>query len=296
MPRLTRAADHSKLWFAIAAGLAAGRAAVGEAGRGPRGGEPGGDEPAHQSGGQAGVGAAATVSLAGAVGPADAARTDVELAAVGPFGERGGLRRRRRAGEPGARDWAWRCLAGLVGMSRIATGAHYPGDVLAGFGIGAAVAVLGWRVVPPVVPTRIADRRPAAGGHAANAPTARASCLWSTRHPAAERAPTSSSRCEKRCRARRSSRSSEGDDVEKELRDAAERAEVLAVGGGDGTVSCAAGVADEAGVPLAVFPGGTFNHFAKDIGCETVAKTVETIRTGQRRPASTWSASTTASW
>ena len=30
--------------------------------------------------------------------------------------------------------------------------------------------------------------------------------------------------------------------------------------------------------PLAVFPGGTFNHFAKDIGCDTVAKTVESIR------------------
>ena len=52
----------------------------------------------------------------------------------------------------------------------------------------------------------------------------------------------------------------------------------------------------EAGVPLAVFPGGTFNHFAKDIGCDTVAKTVEAIRQRQRRPASTWCASTTASW
>ncbi len=35
-----------------------------------------------------------------------------------------------------------------------------------------------------------------------------------------------------------------------------------------------------AGMPLAVFPGGTFNHFAKDIGCDTVAKTVDAIRRG----------------
>ena len=59
------------------------------------------------------------------------------------------------------------------------------------------------------------------------------------------------------------------------------------MGGGDGTVSCAAGIALDAGVPLAVFPGGTFNHFAKDIGCDTVAKTVAAIRERQRRRAST---------
>jgi diacylglycerol kinase family enzyme len=55
---------------------------------------------------------------------------------------------------------------------------------------------------------------------------------------------------------------------------------VLAVAGGDGTVACAAGVAVEAGIPLAVFPAGTFNHFAKDIGCDNVATTVDAIRRG----------------
>ncbi len=77
------------------------------------------------------------------------------------------------------------------------------------------------------------------------------------------------------CPAPRSSRLGPDDDVREALRSAAERAEVLAVGGGDGTVSYAAGVAADAGLPLAVFPGGTFNHFAKDIGCDTVRKTVD---------------------
>jgi diacylglycerol kinase family enzyme len=45
-------------------------------------------------------------------------------------------------------------------------------------------------------------------------------------------------------------------------------------------VAAAASVAVEKGVPLAVFPAGTFNHFAKDIGCDTTAKTVEAIKTG----------------
>ena len=39
-------------------------------------------------------------------------------------------------------------------------------------------------------------------------------------------------------------------------------------------------MAVETGMPLAVFPGGTFNHFAKDIGCETMAKTIDTIQRG----------------
>ena len=34
------------------------------------------------------------------------------------------------------------------------------------------------------------------------------------------------------------------------------------------------------GLPLAVFPGGTFNHFAKDIDCDSVAKTVAAIQKG----------------
>ena len=76
----------------------------------------------------------------------------------------------------------------------------------------------------------------------------------------------------------------EGDDIAEALRSAAERAEVLAVGGGDGTVSAAAGIALDAKLPLAVFPGGTFNHFAKDIGCETVEQ-------DRRRPSATGSVS-----
>ncbi|WP_319455773.1 MULTISPECIES: bifunctional phosphatase PAP2/diacylglycerol kinase family protein [unclassified Mycobacterium] len=170
-------------------------------------------------------------------------------------------------------------LAGLVGMSRVATGAHYPGDVLAGFGLGAAVAVLGGRVVPPIVETRLptADplrvetpRRPDGAGvvlvinpASGSGTGARVIDEVQRELPRAELVELDGD-----------------DDIEVVLRDAAGRAEVLAVGGGDGTVSCAAGIALEAGVPFAVFPAGTFNHFAKDIGCDTVAKTVAAIREG----------------
>lgn len=42
----------------------------------------------------------------------------------------------------------------------------------------------------------------------------------------------------------------------------------LAVAGGDGTVAAVAGVAVERGLPLAVVPTGTLNHFARDLGLD----------------------------
>jgi diacylglycerol kinase family enzyme len=63
------------------------------------------------------------------------------------------------------------------------------------------------------------------------------------------------------------------------LREAAAGAEVLAVGGGDGSVN-AAGVAIEAGLPLLALPGGTFNHFAADPGVPRVADAIRALREG----------------
>ncbi|PWS44472.1 phosphoesterase, partial [Streptomyces sp. ZEA17I] len=61
---------------------------------------------------------------------------------------------------------------------------------------------------------------------------------------------------------------------------AAGRGRALGVCGGDGTVNLAASVAATHSMPLAVFPGGTLNHFAYDLGIETVQEAAAALTAG----------------
>ncbi len=64
--------------------------------------------------------------------------------------------------------------------------------------------------------------------------------------------------------------------------DAAAAARVLGVAGGDGTINAAAEVALAADLPLLVIPGGTLNHFARDVGLGSVQDAVDALRQGRR--------------
>jgi len=70
-------------------------------------------------------------------------------------------------------------------------------------------------------------------------------------------------------------------DLEHTLCDAAGSARAIGIVGGDGSINTAAGVALEHGCPLVVVPGGTLNHFARDLGLESVADAVRAVKSGQ---------------
>ncbi|MCW2545045.1 MAG: phosphoesterase [Frankiales bacterium] len=166
-------------------------------------------------------------------------------------------------------------LAAGVAYGRVHTGVHYPGDVVAGIGLGVASA-LAIRRIWPARPTR-----PAVVGEA-DAPALpdgegfvlvvnegggssdQADAVEKTLAELLPRAEV--------VRA--------ADDVEQALRQAAGRCTVLGVMGGDGSINCAAGIALDAGVPLAVVPGGTLNHFAGELGIASVEDVVCALQAG----------------
>lgn len=173
-------------------------------------------------------------------------------------------------------------LAGAVAYSRVSTGVHFPSDVVVGACIGMAVAVGSARVwplidddpaqAPEVTPLERVEAQPSPTGHglcvvvnAAAGPRAHEDLLSTIRSELPDAEIT------------------EVDDVA-EISSALERAaascSTLGVVGGDGTVNEAARVALDHDLALAVFPGGTLNHFARDLGIDSADDTIQAIRDG----------------
>ncbi len=276
--RLSRAADHGVLWGAAAAGIAV------------LGGRPGR---------RAALRGAGSLALASAVvntlGKHAVRRPRPVLDAV-PL-----VRRLRRqpfttsfpsghtasaaafAAGVALEDPRWAPvlapLAGAVALSRISTGAHYPGDVLAGAAVGAAAAL----AVRALVPERH-DTPPPAAKAPALADGAGLTVVVNTASGVPGLLVPAADRLRELLPDAEVVEATEDDDIaellDRAALEAAGRGGALGVHGGDGTVNGAAVAAVRHGVPLAVFPGGTRNHLAADLGVFDPSDTAGAVRAG----------------
>jgi diacylglycerol kinase family enzyme/membrane-associated phospholipid phosphatase len=168
--------------------------------------------------------------------------------------------------------------AGTVAYSRTRTGVHYPSDVLAGAAMGAGIALATLRYWPlaPKTPARAA----AAEVDPSSVPDPDGRGLVVVVNPEAGPAvvPNPARRLRRMLPAARIVVVGEEEPLEEVFAKESGGATCLGVAGGDGSVSVAAKKALELGRPLAVFPTGTLNNFAKDLGLHSVEDTVEAIQ------------------
>lgn len=169
-------------------------------------------------------------------------------------------------------------LAAAVAYSRVHNGVHWPSDVVAGLVLGGAVAsgTRRWWAV------RTED--PAELGRAVDAPALpEGEGLLVVVNP--ESGPDSVDPSEEIATALPQAhvRALDTDhdfaaQLDAWVAEANPRA--LGVCGGDGTVVAVASAAARHSLPLAVFPGGTLNHFARDAGVAEISDTANAVETG----------------
>ncbi|QNS03257.1 bifunctional phosphatase PAP2/diacylglycerol kinase family protein [Streptomyces xanthii] len=166
-------------------------------------------------------------------------------------------------------------VAFSVAASRVYTGAHFPGDVVAGaaLGVGAAYALRG------LVPTR--DQLPSPGKPVVDGVPALPGGEGLVMVVNSQAGSPERVRALEDALPRAEFVHCTGAELAAELEKAAPRARALGVSGGDGSVNTAAGVAVRHGLPLVVLPGGTLNHFAYDLGIEDAGDLVRAVERGQ---------------
>ena len=168
-------------------------------------------------------------------------------------------------------------LAAGVAYSRVHTGAHWPSDVLFGSAIGAGAAMITrswWPVRPPFPETS------RSGAEAAKLPGGEGlSIVVNTL--GGSYAPETVKALQDVFPLAHIQEIGDGD-IAAEIEAAAARPGVTALGvwGGDGTVGTAAAVAVELSLPLLVLPGGTLNHFARDAGTASLEDAVQAASNG----------------
>jgi diacylglycerol kinase family enzyme/membrane-associated phospholipid phosphatase len=178
-------------------------------------------------------------------------------------------------------------VAAAIAHSRMHVGAHWLSDVVGGVAIGAGVALLGRVVVPartrPAPPDPVVDQvvklidLPAADDGAGvlivmNKGAGTAVVHLDPRSTIAERLPAAV--------VRELEPDEAMDDIVRDILHGTDPPRVLGVYGGDGSVSRMADLALEFDLPLLPLPGGTFNHFSRTAGIESVDLAIDALLSG----------------
>ncbi|CAM5490878.1 Phosphatase PAP2 family protein OS=Streptomyces alboniger OX=132473 GN=CP975_04305 PE=4 SV=1 [Streptomyces alboniger] len=175
-------------------------------------------------------------------------------------------------------------VAAAVAFSRVYVGVHYPGDVLAGCALGAAAAAVTCYWWPPR-PRPERDGRTRVAAPALPGGEGLVIVLNSGSGKSVPGRPPARQHLELLLPKAEILNGGPGDDLDALLDEGAALAAgaggVLGVCGGDGTVNAAARRAVRAGLALAVFPGGTLNHFALDAGTATFEDTAHAVERGE---------------
>jgi diacylglycerol kinase family enzyme/membrane-associated phospholipid phosphatase len=279
MKALSAAANHSVLWFAVAAALAAkkgatrkaaargllaiaGASAISNAGMKPlmpRRRPAAAELPAYQT-----IDNPPTSSSFPSGHSASAAAFATGVALESP---RLGL--------------AVAPLAAAVAYSRVHVGVHWASDVAVGAAVGSGVALATQRWWP-VRRTDEARARPLSA--VPELPDGRGLVIVSNQRsgdpdhdPADELEEAFPEAVVVRAEPDR--------DLDEQLDEAIEKqgdqAVAVGVAGGDGSVAAATAVAGRRGLPLVVVPTGTLNHFARDVGVYDLQEAVDATGAGQ---------------
>ena len=169
-------------------------------------------------------------------------------------------------------------IAAAVAYSRVHTGVHWPSDVAVGaaLGVGAGLATIRWWPrgrSEAAEPHRLTELPPLVDGEG---------LIVVVNTSAGAGSPDSTEEIERVWPKARIVHPEPEVDLIEQLNSVVEEINPLALGavGGDGTVAAVASVAAERGVPLVVIPAGTLNHFARDVGVGAVPDTAPAIESG----------------
>lgn len=172
-------------------------------------------------------------------------------------------------------------LATAVGVSRVYTGVHYPSDVLGGALIGTLIGHATTKFWP-LAPNEPAQIRPMLTPSLVDpSPTGRGLSIVVNPSSGPALLPSPIGELEKELPDATIIEIKEGVDLADALRSATIDSVAIGVAGGDGSINAGSAVAHADDKPMVVIPAGTLNHLARDLGLSTTADAIRAVKDGQ---------------